>query len=449
MTVRSELLVADDDRPALIEASTGTVIAHAQLRAAVDRRADQLGADRPALAFLGASPTIDRVVDYLALTYLSSTVALLDPSTAAATLDAWIEAYAPEYVAGFEHVADRSVQPGDHPDPADDAVLLPTSGSTGSPKFVRLSAGIVLANASQIATALQIDEHHRAMAHLPLFYSYGLSILNSHLVAGACSVLCDESAIRPEFWQAMTDHSVTSLPGVPYNFEMYRRMRLTTMELPALRDVTQAGGKLAPERIEEFRSAFEERGIRFWIMYGQTEATARISVLPHDRLAGRVGSVGQALPGGELTIVDADAEGVGAVSYRGPNVMQGYAERRADLAQGDQLGGVLDTGDLGRLDDEGNLWITGRAKRIAKVIGTRVSLDDLEAKLAVAGHPVAAVDDDDGVLVFVEGVDDTSGLPRSFERILGLPARSVRVRAVEQLPTTASGKIDYQRLRTS
>ena len=181
---------------------------------------------------------------------------------------------------------------------------------------------------------------------------------------------------------------------------MLRRLDLGKLAPPSLRTLTQAGGRLDPALVRHFHGVAAARGGRLFVMYGQTEATARISVLSPDELPAHAGSVGRALPGGALAI-DPDGE----VIYRGPNVMMGYAEDRADLARGDELGGVLRTGDLGRLDADGRLWITGRVKRIAKVFGLRVNLDELEAWLR--GQPdapvVAAIAGDDKLRVFVEG----------------------------------------------
>ena len=447
------LLGVEDQRPALIDASMGRVLSYRQLATAVRERADNLARYRGALVFLGAANTLATVVDYLALTSIGATVALLDPNASEAALEGWVHAYQPEALWGFptapsvSHNNCGSVTPPERDD-AEEALLLATSGSTGNPKFVRLAARNIAANARQIAQALRIDTTDRTLAHLPLFYSYGLSVLNSHLVAGATVVLTTASALQPEFWDAMREHAVSSLPGVPYSYELYRRVGLLDMELPALRHMTQAGGRLAPELVQEFHAALSAHGAQLWIMYGQTEATARIAVLPSEELPAAAGSVGYALPNGSLTVADPDEHGVGELVYRGPNVMLGYACSRADLGCGDELGGVLRTGDLGRIDGNGRVWIEGRTRRIAKVFGTRVNLDDIESQLGAFGT-VAALDTGDRVTVFVAGGDDVAALGRQMERALGFPPRSIVVHPVPQLPTTAAGKIDYQQLRAT
>jgi acyl-CoA synthetase (AMP-forming)/AMP-acid ligase II len=393
----------------------------------------------------GASNSVRSVVDYLALTEVGASVLLADPAAPAQMLDAWRAAYRPDSVCGFLNAADL-MGSGDGAARME-SVLLPTSGSTGSPKFVRLSRSNLIANASQIVDALRIGPADRVFAHLPLFYSFGLSVLNSHLMAGASIVLSNDSAIRPEFWDAIRTHRVTSLPGVPYSYEVFRRMSFASLELPSLRDLTQAGGRLAPERVLEFHDVMAARGGRLWVMYGQTEATARISVLPAEELPDRVGSVGRALPRSRVWVDEPDDLGEGQLMVDGPQVMLGYATSRDDLDGADRCCGLLATGDIGRVDADGWITVTGRLKRIAKVFGARVNLDDVERQLAGFGH-LAAVDDGEGVAVFIESSSLPRDMPRRMERHLGFPPRSVRLHPVESLPTTSTGKIDYQELRS-
>lgn len=438
---------ADSSDPALIEASTGRVVSHRELGRLVAEHLEELGDVERRLVFLGATPTVVGVVRYLALTAARATVAMLDPRTPDTVLRGWIDSYQPDAIIGFDGRPEVWGTDQDEAGPTGgESILLPTSGSTGSPKFVRLSFDAVSANARQIVDALGIKSGDRALAHLPLFYSFGLSILNSHLLAGASVVLTGASAVRPEFWNAISEHAVTSLSGVPYSFELFRRMGFAEMSLPSLRDVTQAGGRLPTERITEIHSELDRMAIRFWVMYGQTEATARISVLPAEDLPEHAGSVGFALPGGSIDIVDPDGGGSGEIRYRGPNVMLGYATDRDDLNGMDNTNGILNTGDLGFIDSGGRLRITGRMKRIAKVFGTRVSLDDVEAQLVELGHRVAAIDNGDGLTVFVEAPTDVSRLSRRLEQMLEFPPRSIQAVPIDSIPLTGAGKTDYSAL---
>jgi long-chain acyl-CoA synthetase len=178
------------------------------------------------------------------------------------------------------------------------SLLLSTSGTTGSPKFVRLSESNLVSNAESIARYLELGPGERSMAHLPLHYSYGLSVLNSHLRAGATVVLSRAGLLQPAFWRVMAQERCTSLAGVPYTFSMLTRLRFERMSLPCLRTLTSAGGALDMASVLRYDSLMKGRAGRLFVMYGQTEATARMSYLPPECLPEKAGSVGVAIPGG-------------------------------------------------------------------------------------------------------------------------------------------------------
>jgi long-chain acyl-CoA synthetase len=240
---------------------------------------------------------------------------------------------------------------------------------------------------------------------------------------------------------------------VPYSYELLRRTGWEKRELPTLRTMTQAGGRLAPERIKLFHDALGPRGARFVVMYGATEATARMSYVPPERLDEKLGSIGVPIPGGRLGVeadgqqIDAPGE-VGELFYEGPNVMLGYAEAREDLALGDVQRGRLSTGDLGYRDEDGFFFVTGRLKRFTKVFGLRINLDEVERAARHAG-PVAAVGrDEKGIVIFVEEGHQVDGdaLRKELAARFKLNTRTFDIRALERLPTTAAGKIDYAAL---
>jgi acyl-CoA synthetase (AMP-forming)/AMP-acid ligase II len=430
-----------DDAVALIDVAEERTLTHAQLEKAVAERADTLAGLAGRVTFLGVRPAAASVIDLLALLRVRSTVALLDVTTPIERLATWRDNYLPEALLGFDTSPDVTWS-GTPATPLPESVLIPTSGSTGSPKFVRLSEAGLAANAAQIVEATRMEEGDRALVHLPLHFSYGLSVLTSHLLAGASVVLSTVSATRPQFAEQLAQHSVTCLPGVPFSLEIYRRTRLFTRELPALRNVTTSGGRVPPDLLNELEPLLEERGIGFWAMYGQTEASGRISVLPPEELSAAIGSVGYPLPGLRVSIQQPDDNGVGAVHVSGPGNMFGYATHRSDLGITDQPLVDLDTGDAGHLDADGRLWLTGRRQRLAKVYGARVALDDVETQLAGFGV-LAAIADNNGITVIIE---TGSASARDLERAMGFPARSIRVLDVEAVPRTASGKVDYGRL---
>ncbi|ASW55273.1 AMP-binding protein [Plantactinospora sp. KBS50] len=470
----------------LVDAGTGRQVDGAELGRQVEAAAAALTRDaerrraagEPAGIVLALMPTeIPAIVRYLGALAAGRPVALLDPYLSRDRLAGYLDRFAPALVTGVDGrhggppAGYRAVEPAGlgpvwsrtaagavQPHPAL-ALLLGTSGSTGNPKLVRLSGAALAANADAIARCLRIDPDEVAPTTLPLFYSYGLSVLNSHLLAGGTVLLERTGFLRPDFWTAVREHKATSLAAVPYQYEMLRRLRFDPAQHPLLRTLTQAGGRLRPELLADFAARAADAGTRMYVMYGQTEATARMTVLPPQRLVDKLGSVGLPVPGGAVSIED------GQVVYRGPNVMLGYAESAADLARGDVLGGVLRTGDLGRVDGDGFLFITGRQSRIGKVFGTRVNLDDVERHLtgaapvapsepgadrAPAGGlgPVAAVAGDDRIHVFVEGATDGQARAARSElaRFLGSHVSGLDVRSIDALPLLSTGKVDYRAL---
>jgi acyl-coenzyme A synthetase/AMP-(fatty) acid ligase len=231
---------------------------------------------------------------------------------------------------------------------------------------------------------------------------------------------------------------------------LLERIGYREMDLPRVRTMQQAGGALDRTLTERYHAHMREKGGRFFVMYGQTEATARIAYVPPERLAEKLGSAGRAIPGGRLRIEAIDGappseRRSGEVVYEGPNVMMGYASGGDDVARGDDLGGILHTGDIGYLDADGFLFLTGRSKRIAKVFGLRINLDEVELMLRDDG-PAAVVADDDRIWGFLAyGTDATAmELKAALARRFHLHPSALELRQVEDLPVTSSGKIDYR-----
>ena len=336
------------------------------------------------------------------------------------------------------------------------ALMLSTSGSTGSAKLVRLSLGNLESNAAAIAEYLHLRPDERSIQGLPLHYSYGLSLLNSHLFSGATTVLTAQSFMRPEFWGQFDEFACTSFAGVPYMYEVLHRLRIDPAKRPTLRYFTQAGGPLKPELTTFYQQSAAQHGKPFVVMYGQTEATARISYVPPRRLAEKVGSIGVAIPGGTLELEEVGGEVAGEVGvmqlrYSGPNVMLGYAESRTDLALGDELKGVLRTGDVARVDEDGFFYLQGRLQRFAKLFGKRISLVDIEHKVE-RDFPCrcAAIEAAGSIRVFVEGVStgQCGDVRHMLAAFLEVPPAALKVEALAELPQTSSGKKNYKALET-
>jgi acyl-CoA synthetase (AMP-forming)/AMP-acid ligase II len=440
-------------RTALI--GDGERLTYAELADRVDDAAVALGGGDRRLVLLAASSTVPSLIAYLAALRCGHVV-LLAPAGDPGTIDALRGAWHPDIVVGPD--GDITTNPGGrrHELHDDLALLLATSGSTGSPRLVRLAGASLDANAAAIADYLDIRPTDRAVTTLPLHYCYGLSVVHSNLLAGAALVLTDASVTEPAFWDRVRAHRATSLHGVPHSFALLERTGFAEMDLPHLRYVTQAGGRLVPDRVRHWARIGQERGWRFVVMYGQTEATARMAYLPPEVAATAPDAIGVAIPGGELRIDDPDDDGVGEIVYRGPNVMLGYAHTPADLALGRTVT-ELRTGDLGRRRPDGLFQVTGRRSRFVKPFGVRVDLDALETLVAGKGLTAAVTGDDTRLVIAVERPRAADGplaeataehdlAARARELLaarLHLPAGAVAVVVVDDLPRRPNGKLDH------
>ena len=341
-----------------------------------------------------------------------------------------------------------------HDGPAHDlhpelVLLMSTSGSTGSPKLVRLSAANLISNARSIAEYLDIRETDCAATTLPMSYCYGLSVIHSHLLRGAALILTDLSVIEDGFWELFEEHRGTTFAGVPYTFDLLDRIGFASLDLPHLRYLTQAGGALGPQRIREFAELGARRGWQLYVMYGATEATARMAYLPPDLARSRPQAIGLPIPGGQLRIEPSDVlddqpAGVGELVYSGPNVMMGYAESVADLAAGPGAD-ELRTGDLARQGPDGLFEIVGRVSRFAKLFGLRIDLQRLEATLGAQGLAVLSAATEDTLVVATTG--SVAAARAAVSQSTGLPAGAVQAVAVDTLPMLPSGKPDYPAVR--
>lgn len=336
------------------------------------------------------------------------------------------------------------------------ALLLTTSGSTGSPKLVRISASNLESNTKSIVEYLGLTEAERPVTTLTMSYSYGMSILNTHLLAGAAIILTSRSVLERPFWELMAREQVTSLAGVPYTYRMFQRIGLQSMDLPALRTLTQAGGKLPVPLHREFARWAERTGRRFYVMYGQTEASPRMGYLPPEEAIRKCGSMGIPVPGGQFRLTQEDgseiqaADTVGELVYQGPNVAMGYAQQADDLRLGDQWHGELHTGDMVKRDSDGFYYIVGRKNRFVKLYGNRVSLDEVERLLSTHFPQAcfACVGRDDCLRIFHDSPDPdlTPGISDYLSAQMHFPPRVFQVQSLESIPKNESGKTKYRAL---
>lgn len=451
------------DRPALFDPQAARWWSYAELAASVRELASILAAGPRSLLFNFCRNDLRSIRMYLAALEAGQPIALLDDGLKPELKQHLLAPYQPDLISsstlegGGSEIAPglwKSAKQGTGGETlhADLGVLLSTSGSTGSPKFVRLTRRNVEANAISIAEALAIRKEDRAITSLPIHYSYGLSVLNTHLQRGASLVLTDDGLMAPAFWNAVRDHQCTSFAGVPYSYQILNRLGLEGLKVPSLHTLTQAGGKLNSDLVAKFSAQMRARGGRFFVMYGQTEATARIAILPSESLPEKLGSAGRAIPGGVIQIEDEDghelpAGTAGELVYSGPNVMMGYATGRQDLSFGDTLGGRLRTGDMASMDADGFIFMAGRAKRDAKLFGLRINLDEVEDMLRKHG-PTAVVSRDEKLRIFCEYGDEAQfeQYRRELAGQLQIHFQAFEFFRVDRLPTKGSGKIDYQAL---
>ena len=423
-------------------------LSYGELLAQIAKHAATLPAS--GLALVEASPTLGWLEAYLACWRRGLSV-LLTPRGDAYALDRLRAQFRPKLLMREEngYAPEIAESAADTPIHADLALMLSTSGSTGDAKCVKLSHSNVAANAESIAQYLEITPGHRGLVNLPVHYSYGLSIVHSHLWAGATILLTDQSVIDDSFWAFAKKHAATSFAGVPHVYELLHRTDLEQHAPPSLRYFTQAGGRLRAELVSHFAEIAAKRDWRFFVMYGQTEATARMAYVPPDVTRERPGVIGKAIPGGKLSVQEENgaplAQGVeGELVYEGPNVMMGYAYSSDDLAAPPSLDKLV-TGDLAVQEPDGLFRITGRKARFVKLFGARVSLDSVERRLEELGHPGAAVGTDDNLVVYItdRAAEKTHA---KLAEWLGVPERSVTVEHIDELPRLASGKTDYANL---
>jgi long-chain acyl-CoA synthetase len=417
------------------------------------------------LVLLKAGTNIETVICYLALLKSNHAMIMVDSSINNTHISRFIDKYQPnylwepiqddsesEYVLKFKNYGLKCTNNyliDLHPKLS---LMLSTSGSTGSPKLVRLSKDNLSSNTDSINDYLRISSLDVAISNLPFHYSYGLSIINTHIDKGASVVITEKSPMTKDFWNLFEKHNVTNLNGVPYNYEIFKRIGIDNMSLDSLRFITQAGGKLNETLIKSFTDFANTRNIDFYIMYGQTEATARISYLPPKDLNSKINSIGKPIKNGELVIKDLNGKyelesaKEGELIYKGKNVMMGYASTIDDLKKGNDLDGILPTGDIAYKDDDGYFYITGRIKRFIKIHGNRISLDEVENNLKSALYEVACVGIDNMLFVATTEYEKIHDIKKYVKENFALHHSTFSVTAVEKFPSNSSGKIKYNEL---
>jgi acyl-CoA synthetase (AMP-forming)/AMP-acid ligase II len=455
---------------ALIDPQNNFKITYDELFSEADRIAGKIRNETKQLAFLFTENSYPAILIYLSLLRSGHAVLLLESKLNEEIKNEIITQYEPELIFtptteinidydlddrfhNYNLFKKRKVIYRTEIYP-ETAVLLSTSGTTGSPKLVRLSYKNIQANANSIAEYLKLDNSERAVTSLPMSYSYGLSVINSHLLAGGTIVCTERSILFRDFWELFDQNKCTSFAGVPYTYQLLSKTGFNKINLPSLKTMTQAGGRLNENLIKEFNDYALLKGIKFYVMYGQTEATARISYVPAERLSEKIGSMGIPIPGGTIKLFDNEVEidkenQTGEIVYFGDNVMLGYAETRNCLTKSDEMHGKLRTGDLAVRDQDGYFFIKGRLKRFIKIFGLRINLDEVQKM--IENHfelPNACTGKDDLLQILIKSEDRLSEIEvkKYVLNTYKLNFKTVIVKSTDTIPTNSSGKYDYAKI---
>ncbi len=318
------------------------------------------------------------------------------------------------------------------------ALLISTSGSTGSKKFVKLSFNNILDNTKNICKYLKLTKSDSTITTMSPAYSYGLSIINSHLLKNAKIVLTKKKIVEKKFWEIFKKNNITNFNGVPFIYEVLIKLGLDVFNTKSLKFFTSAGGMIDNHKLEKIIEFCEKKNFLFFSMYGQTEASPRISYIEYPKNKKKLGSIGKPIPGGKLSLKKKE------LIYKGKNIFCGYAENNQDLSKIIKYK-YLSTGDLG-FKKKGFYYLTGRKKRILKIFGYRISLDELENEILNSGHKCAIKGTDEKLLVFYEKKYSMKWILDYFVKQNKIPKNKIIFKNIKKIPMTSNNKINYNKL---
>jgi len=433
-------------------------------------RADKIGSQttKKSLVFILCENNIDSIVAYVGFTRTGNTVCLLDQNINDELLKKNINLYQPSFIFSnkkkkiedtneyeiknfFLYESKKFIS---YKINNKLALLLSTSGSTGSKKLVRISYKNLYSNSKAIIQYLKLNKNDKAITTLPMHYTYGLSIINTHLCVGGKLVVTRKNIIERDFWNLINVHKVTNFGGVPFTFEILKKIKFKKLSLPSLKHITQAGGKLKKELSIEIEKILSKKKIKFFRMYGSTEATSRMAYMPTKLNKKHPESIGLAIPGGKLWLQDkkkkkiTSINTVGEIVYKGSNVCLGYANSKKDLKRGDENKGILLTGDLGTIDQNKFIFIIGRKKRFLKAFGLRVNLDELETILNNLGYKClcSGVDNKLKIYFLKKFKKDSTDVIEKISNITKINKSVFKIEFIVKFPRNQFGKILYNKL---
>ena len=450
----------------VIDEQTQTSLSYSSLNQQINAFITSLPRQRQLMALI-ADNSLDFVIAYLALLRAQHVVLLLDKEDSDERHQAILTQYKVNGLIHARQISWRSKEAINlHPTLA---LLLTTSGSTGSSKMVKLSYDNLTANCQAICQYLPISANDTVMTTLPLHYSFGLSLLHSHLSVGATIILSNANPLEKRFWQVFNNFSITAFYGVPFSFSLLNKLNLKRLPLTTIKYFACAGGKIAVTDCQLLTQFCEQHKQDLYLMYGQTEATARMAFLPPSKASTKPTFIGQAIPNGELFLLDKhnnkiiQANQAGELCYQGANVFIGYANSSEELAKADSPK-WLTTGDIAEFDHEGDFKIIGRVKRIIKVVGKRINLDEVEQHLTLFYQQTIVVTGIDDKLTIHLATDSNIQAQNSNNALLSeesklgeevltqalkftcLHSRYITINYLSAFPLLSNGKIDYKAL---
>jgi long-chain acyl-CoA synthetase len=331
------------------------------------------------------------------------------------------------------------------------ALLISTSGSTGTSKLVRQSADNLNSNIESIIEYLNILESDISITTLPMSYVYGLSIINTHLNQGASIVLNNKSVIEKDFWKKLQKNKVTNFGGVPYTYSILEKMNLKNFDLTNLKYTTQAGGKINKTTANNIINQYRLLDIKLYLMYGAAEATARMSYLPWDNIE-KIQSIGKVISGGEFFLEDLNGKKIkdvnthGELIYRGKNVCMGYAENFYDLSKGDENKGVLKTGDVAYKDKNNFYYLVGRKDRYIKIYGMRINLQELEDIILNFGlENICMQEKENTINVYIKDDFELEKVKKQIISVTKIHPSVFFFKIVKNFPLNKNYKISYNK----
>jgi len=457
----------DAERTAIVE-DTGRTYTFGDLRGFVGEFGQWM--PRRSLIFILCQNTMGAIAAHIAAIENRIVPLMISSHMDASLRDALIETYHPEFLwmpewllkdfEGREIVARKYdyvlVRTGyTSPELYDDlAMLLTTSGSTGSPKLVRHRYRNLYANAENVAAVFGFNEDDRPLIDLQLHYTMGLNVACSNLYAGATLIMTTLNVMQKQYWDYFKAQRVTNICGVPYNYEILKKLRFFRNDWPDLRILAEGGGRLTDDLFREVATYARDKGKQFYATFGTSETTARLAFLDPDRALERIGSIGKAIPNGRLSLIDDDgneieeAEATGEMVYRGENVTLGYAIKREDLVKGDERNGEYRTGDLAHRDADGFYYIVGRKSRFLKLYGYRVGLDESERLIRREFDiECACVGDDKQMQIYVTKPGLESEIRKFISEKTKILVTAFNVHVVSEIPKNEVGKILYSKLQ--